>query len=168
MKNLTSSSSSTTGYFPAVKTYASKTYKCVNFNDNRYLKYLNHLLTYELGMLELYSGLLGEENTPKFEICLDNHKEVATRLRTLIIENHGIPCTSSTTFTTELSILANQMSRPLGRHLAGRTHLRICKAMESSISRKLKELTEMAPWHDRSELQHLKFLLKANRICLRP
>ena len=141
-------------------------YKCVNFQDNEYIRFLNHLLAYEIGMKNLYQRLIRNQSHGVFEKCYENHKEACSKLRAIILTQHGIPDEEHSAFATDLSILVNQLGEQFGKTIAKKTHFKICLTMEGNIRNKFKEALERSPLTSRSEICALLFLSKSNLIAL--
>ncbi len=136
------------------------------FRNNEYIKKLNYLLALELGVLDLYSRLQDSPWQSLYERCLDNHREIAGMVNNLILSNHGIPNKEATTLTTELSLLATRLGKQLGPVLSAKASTKICLTMEHSLRKRYCELIEMAPFSDRSQLNQILFMTKANLISL--
>lgn len=134
------------------------------YQNSRYIDFLNQQMNLELGILQHYSHLL--KGTKNFMQFGENHRENADSLRRLVISNQGIPDYSRKSMPFELSLLASKVGTHLGDSIANVTSVRISSHFETLLRKRYLKLLETAPSKDYSQINSLLYITNSNLINL--
>ena len=127
------------------------------FQDNQYIRELNHTLLVELGNIQLFKKASGYnlKNLP-MDFCLSEHQVSARVLTMIIIANKGLPVDGGSTFQTELSLVATQFSGLMPEKVAKRTIVRTLRNSEKWTLKRYDQLLKVCPGTDRQTIEGLK------------
>ena len=116
------------------------------FNNSRYIKYLNKCMIATLNTLRAYSVIL-EEETLYHEICL-GHQRSCKIIQNLIITNSGI-ANSNSDITGELSRAIIQLTNIFPKRLHTHTSTTAIIMIEKNLAGLYKNLLALAPKKDK-------------------
>ena len=127
------------------------------FQDNRYIRELNHTLLVELGNIQLFKKASSYNlNNLPMDSCLAEHQVSARILTMIIIANKGLPVDGGSTFQTEISLAATQFSGLMPERVAKRTIIRTLRNSEKWTLKRYEQLLKVCPESDISTIEDLK------------
>lgn len=123
------------------------------FENNSYLRLLNKILQLELSLIEMYRRCDESLAIDNVEGTIETHRQHAKNLVNLIVYNRGIPEEKGFSLTPEISRIANDLGRHLGKTWAQRTSHVTCLHLERMLQRRYTAALAEAPYADRGILQ---------------